>query len=141
MSKKNGIVAFSRRAFLRSAATIGAAAVAGPVFAQSALDDIINAPARGSWDDQFDANSASRTAAAMVSNTPILSPDSVANIQQAIAQYQAIASAGGWPQVNVGDTKLQLGVNDPAVEALRQRLAISGDLPREAGMSQAFDSY
>lgn len=141
MTKKNGIVAFSRRAFLRSAATIGAAAVAGPVFAQSALDDIINAPARGTWDDQFDAKSASRTAAAMVSNTPILNPDSVANIQQAIAQYQQIASAGGWPQVNVGPGELQLGVTDPSVEALRQRLAITGDLPREAGMSQAFDSY
>ena len=77
----------------------------------------------------------------MVSNTPILSPDSVANIQQAISQYQAIASNGGWPQINVGDSKLQLGVTDPMVETLRQRLAITGDLPREAGMSPAFDSY
>lgn len=82
-----------------------------------------------------------RTAAAMVSNTPILSPDSVSNIQQAIAQYQAIAANGGWPQIDVGDNKLQLGVSDPIVETLRQRLAITGDLPREAGMSPAFDSY
>jgi murein L,D-transpeptidase YcbB/YkuD len=142
MSKKNGIVAFSRRSFLRSAATFSAAAVAAPVFAQSALTDIINAPSRGSWDDQFDAKSASRTAAAMVSNTPILSAESVANIQQAIAQYQSIAANGGWPQVNVtADSKLQLGVSDPVVQSLRQRLMITGDLPREAGMSPAFDSY
>ncbi|WP_411196895.1 L,D-transpeptidase family protein, partial [Rhizobium sp.] len=32
-------------------------------------------------------------------------------------------------------------VSHPAVQALRQRLAITGDLPREAGMSSAFDSY
>jgi murein L,D-transpeptidase YcbB/YkuD len=141
MSKKNETGSFSRRSFLRSAATIGAAAVAAPAFAQTAIDDLINAPSRGNWDDQFDAKAASRTAAAMVSNTPILGPDSVANIQQAIAQYQSIVSNGGWPQVNPGDKKLQLGVSDPSVQALRQHLAMVGDLPREAGMSSSFDSY
>jgi murein L,D-transpeptidase YcbB/YkuD len=141
MSKKNGIEALSRRAFLASAATVGAGAIAAPAFAQSALDALINAPRRGSWDDQFDAKAASRTAAAVVSNTPILSPQSVPSIQQAIMQYQQIASAGGWPQVNPGEQRLQLGVTDPSVQALRQRLAITGDLPQEAGMSAAFDSY
>lgn len=146
MSKKIGTEVFSRRSFLRSAATVGAAAIAAPAFAapafaQSALDDLINAPGRGKWDDQFDAKAASRTAAAAVSNTPILSPQSIPNIQQAIAQYQTIVANGGWPQVNPGEQKLQLGVTDPSVQALRQRLAIAGDLPREAGMSPAFDSY
>ena len=141
MSKKNGTEALSRRSFLRSAATVGAAAFAAPAFAQSALDDLINAPRRGKWDDQFDAKAASRTAAATVSNTPILGPDSVPNMQQAIAQYQNILANGGWPQVNPGQLKLQLGVTDQSVQALRQRLAIAGDLPREAGMSPAFDSY
>jgi murein L,D-transpeptidase YcbB/YkuD len=77
----------------------------------------------------------------MVSNTPILGPQSVASAQQAIMQYQQIAAAGGWPEVNPGDQRLQLGVSSPAVQALRQRLAITGDLPREAGLSNAFDSY
>lgn len=140
MSKKNGIEALSRRSFLRSATTIGATALAAPAFAQSALDALINAPRRGNWDDQFDAKAASRTASAVVSNTPILSSQSVPSIQQAITQYQQIASAGGWPQVN-STQRLQLGVTDPAVQTLRQRLAISGDLPQEAGMSSAFDSY
>ncbi|NLS03110.1 L,D-transpeptidase family protein [Rhizobium sp. P32RR-XVIII] len=141
MSKKNGIEALSRRAFLASAATVGASAIAAPAFAQSALDALINAPRRGDWDDQFDAKAASRTAAAVVSNTPILSPQAVPSIQQGIMQYQQIASAGGWPQVNPGEQRLQLGVTDPSVQALRQRLAITGDLPQEAGMSSAFDSY
>jgi murein L,D-transpeptidase YcbB/YkuD len=139
MSKKNGIDAFSRRAFLRSAATIGAVTVAGNALAQTALDEIINAPRRGVWDDQFDAK-ASRSATAVVSNNPIFGMDTLANTQNAIAQYQQIVSAGGWPQVNPS-VRLEMGVSDPAVQALRQRLMIVGDLPRSAGISNAFDSY
>lgn len=139
MSKKTGIDAFSRRAFLRSAATFGAAAFAGAAAAQTALDDIINAPRRGTWDDQFDAK-ASRTVASITSNTPIYSGETIANTQQAILEYQNIAGSGGWPQVNT-QIKLELGVSDPAVQVLRQRLMISGDLQRSAGISNAFDSY
>src|SRR5262249_3931510 len=133
--------ALSRRAFLTSAAMVGAGALAGPALAQSAIDSLINAPQRGDWDDQFDAKAASRTATAVVSNTPILGPQSVPSIQQALMQYQQIAPAGGWPQVSPSQQRLQIGVTDPAVQSLRQRLAITGDLPREAGMSSAFDSY
>ncbi|WP_429808599.1 L,D-transpeptidase family protein [Ensifer sp. B1-9] len=139
MSKKNGIDAFSRRAFLRSAATFGAVAVAGAASAQDALNEIINSPRRGSWDDQYDAKAA-RAATAVVSNNPIFGIDTLANTQNAIAQYQQIVSAGGWPQVNSA-VRLQMGVSDPAVQALRQRLMISGDLPQSAGISSAFDSY
>lgn len=139
MSKKTGIDAFSRRAFLRSAATFGATAVAGSAFAQTALDEIINAPRRGVWDDQFDAK-ASRTATAVVSNNPTFGPGTIAHVQQAVFDYQQIVSNGGWPSVNP-QVKLRLGVSDPSVQPLRQRLAISGDLPRAAGLSNAFDSY
>ncbi|WP_160005798.1 murein L,D-transpeptidase [Rhizobium sp. 18055] len=141
MSKKIGTESISRRAFLASAAMVGAGAVAAPALAQTAIDSLINAPERGDWDDQFDAKAASRTATAMISNTPILGPQSVSSIQQAIGQYQQIASAGGWPQVNPGEQRLQIGVTDQSVQALRQRLAVTGDLPREAGMSSSFDSY
>ncbi len=141
MSKKTGTEALSRRAFLASAAAVGASSLAAPALAQSAIDSLINAPERGDWDDQFDAKAASRTATAVVSNTPILGPQSVPSIQQAIAQYQQIASAGGWPQVNPGQQRLQLGVTDQSVQALRQRLFVTGDLPQEAGMSSSFDSY
>jgi len=114
--------------------------MAAPAFAQGALDDLINAPRRGTWDDQFDAQ-VSRTAVTTVSNTPILSPQSVPNIQTAIAQYQQIVSAGGWPEVQAQPGRLRLGVVDPSVQALRQRLMIVGDLRREAGISSSFDSY
>jgi murein L,D-transpeptidase YcbB/YkuD len=140
MSKKIGPEMLSRRAVLRSALSAGAAAVALPAFAQAPLDDLINARGRGTWDDQFDAQ-VSRTAATTMSNTPILGPQSVPNIQAAISQYQQIASAGGWPQVQAQPGRLRLGVSDPSIQALRQRLMIVGDLPREAGISSAFDSY
>jgi murein L,D-transpeptidase YcbB/YkuD len=139
MSRKTETDVFSRRAFLRSAATFGAAAVAGPALAQTALDDVLNAPRRGNWDDQFDAQ-ASRASASVQSNNPILGSGSVPNIQQAISDYQQIVSNGGWPQVNSAQ-KLQIGVVDSGVQSLRQRLIISGDLPRAAGISDSFDSY
>ncbi len=132
-------LSLSRRGLLLGAASVGAAAVAGQASAQSAIQDIINAPRRGNWDDQFDAK-ASRTAAVVSSNNPVLSPSNVVYLQQAIADYQQIVSAGGWPQVNPS-VKLRLGATDPAVMQLRQRLMISGDLPQSAGMSTAFDSY
>jgi L,D-transpeptidase YcbB len=140
MSKKNGIDAFSRRAFLRSAATFGAVAVAGAASAQDALNEIINSPRRGSWDDQFDAKGASRTATTVVSNTPVFGPETIAHVQQAIFDYQNIVSQGGWPSVQTS-VKLELGVTDPSVQQLRQRLMVSGDLPRSAGISSSFDSY
>lgn len=129
----------SRRALLRGAAVAGAAVVAGQAAAQTAIEDVINAPRRGNWDDQFDAQ-VSRANANVVSNTPVLSPSNVMHAQQAIANYQDIVANGGWPQVNPG-VKLKLGVSDPSVQVLRQRLMISGDLPRSAGLSNSFDTY
>jgi L,D-transpeptidase YcbB len=141
MSKKIGTDAVSRRALLRTAVSAGAAAIAAPALAQSAFDDLLNSPRRGTWDDQFDARAASRTAVGVVSNNPVLGPSGPANIQQAIFGYQQIVSNGGWPEVNPGQERLKIGVVSPTVQVLRQRLMVSGDLPREAGMSSAFDSY
>lgn len=139
MSKKIGSEMISRRNILRTAVSAGAVALAAPALAQSALDDLMSSPRRGGWDDQFDAQ-ASRTAATVASNNPVLGTSGPANIQQAIIEYQGIVQNGGWPEVNSQQT-LRIGVNDPAVQPLRQRLMISGDLPREAGISSAFDSY
>ncbi|MDP9839037.1 murein L,D-transpeptidase YcbB/YkuD [Neorhizobium huautlense] len=138
MSKKIGSELISRRTMLRTAVSAGAAALAAPALAQSAIDDLINAPRRGGWDDQFDARSSS--SASVSTNNPVLGPSGPQNIQTAIMEYQGIVQNGGWPEVNSGQT-LRLGVNDPAVQQLRQRLMISGDLSRQAGISTAFDSY
>ncbi|MCX8998979.1 L,D-transpeptidase family protein [Rhizobiaceae bacterium BDR2-2] len=140
MSEKTGMDRFSRRAILRSALSAGAAALAAPAFAQSAMDDVINAPRRGNWDDQFDAR-ASRGAVSVTSNNPVLGPGSVQNMQQAVAQYQMIVANGGWPNVLPTSKPLQIGAVDSTVQALRQRLIVSGDLSRDAGVSNSFDSY
>lgn len=138
MSDKTGF--FSRRAVLRSALSAGAAALAAPALAQSAMDEIIHAPRRGNWDDQFDAK-ASRATVSVSTNTPMLNPQAPAAIEQAIGQHQLIVANGGWPQVPPTQKPLQLGAVDGSVRLLRQRLMVSGDLPQDAGISDSFDSY
>ncbi|MFM2278855.1 MAG: hypothetical protein RLZZ444_1086 [Pseudomonadota bacterium] len=140
MSEKKDLNSLvSRRRFLGTAVAFGALGAGGSAFAQDvAIDEIINAPRRGNWDDQFDAR-ASRTAAAVATNNPIFGADAAANLQQAIFDYEAIVANGGWPQV-VTNVKLKIGVVDPAVGTLRKRLMISGDLSKSAGLSNSFDS-
>ncbi len=127
-----------RRSFLRGAATAGLSMVASSAFAQQRLTEVLSSPGRGNWDDQFDARATGGQKVA--TNQPVLNPQTVGSLQNAIAQYTDIAGRGGWPQVP-GQAKLQLGVSDPSVQALRKRLIVSGDLPQEAGVSSAYDTY
>lgn len=100
MTKKSVSDSVSRRALLRSAVSVGAAALAAPAFAQNALNDLMGSSRRGNWDDQFDANS-SRSAVGVVSNNPVLGREAPVYMQQAIMQYQQIVQNGGWPDVPV----------------------------------------
>ena len=92
----------------------------------------------GEWSDGFDAPAT--TAPEVRTSIPILSPDTVIAIGRAIDQYSEIVAKGGWPVVPA-DKLLKIGSRGPAVAALRQRLAISGDLSQTVGVSDAFDSY
>jgi murein L,D-transpeptidase YcbB/YkuD len=138
MSGRDRNSSLSRRTFLTSAAAAVGAAVATDALAEVAMDEIINAPRRGNWDDQFDAK-ASRTAAAVSTKNPIFGPGASANLQQAIYDYETIVANGGWPRVNT-TVKLKIGMEDSSIADLRKRLMISGDLSRSAGMSNSFDS-
>ncbi len=71
--------------------------------------------------------------------TPVLSPATVAATETAIQTYQSIVARGGWNQVPAAE--LKLGVRTKAVQALRQRLIVSGDLDPVAGMGQTYDSF
>ncbi len=51
-----------------------------------------------------------------------------ATLRKHLADYRGIAVAGGWPRVPEGPT-LHPGDSDPRVISLRQRLAVTGDLP------------
>lgn len=133
----------SRRFFLAGTGALALSAVAKAATAQEQdfLRDVLSSPRRGNWNDTFDAQVTASGQQAKVSTTqPIFSPQTVAYTEQAIMDYRNIAGQGGWPQVPA-TKKLQLGVTDPDVQALRQRLIVSGDLSREAGISPAFDTY
>lgn len=135
----NGFSQLGRRKFLR---TLGAgllAAVAMPAYAQTVIDDLLISPKRGNWDDQFDAK-ATEAPTKVTTTQPIFSAETISYVESAIEQYRAIVAAGGWNQVPA-TKKLNIGVTDPDVAALRQRLIISGDLAKRAGVSNSFDSY
>ena len=137
--KKFGSSAIDRRAFLRGVATAGFAAATSTAFAQqSDIGDILAAPRRGNWDDQFDARSTSKGKVA--SFQPIASPETVSFIESAINTYSQIVANGGWPTVPA-TVKLKLGIVDPSVAAIRKRLMIAGDLSESAGLSNSFDTY
>ena len=128
----------SRRFFLSGAGALAASALSGAASAQDVISDILKSTRRGGWDDQFDARASDGDRVA--TTTPIFSPLTVSYIEQAIGQYSGIVAQGGWPVVPA-TKKLQLGVVDPDVVALRQRLMVSGDLSTSAGISQSFDTY
>ncbi|MBO6918504.1 MAG: L,D-transpeptidase family protein [Rhizobiaceae bacterium] len=130
----------ARRAILKGAAATGLiAGLTAPSFAQSTIEQIINAPGRGNWDDQFDAQ-ASRTVSETVANFPIISEQTLRNLEIAQIEYQNIVANGGWPVVPA-NKRLRLGMVSSDVRKLRERLMISGDLPRSAGISDSFDTY
>jgi len=72
--------------------------------------------------------------------TPILSAATLAATEAAIQQYQDIVTRGGWAPVPSG-VELRLGVKAKAVQALRERLVVSGDLDPVAGDGPVFDSF
>jgi murein L,D-transpeptidase YcbB/YkuD len=131
----------SRRLFLSGVGALAATSIASGALAQDVIGEILSSPKRGNWDDQFDAQVSAQGVQGKVSTTlPIFSPDTIGYTEQAINQYRDIVAQGGWPQVPA-TKKLQLGVTDPDVELLRQRLIVSGDLSADAGVSPSFDTY
>jgi murein L,D-transpeptidase YcbB/YkuD len=124
----------SRRAFLVSVAALGVSSA----WAQDPIQEVLQSGG-AEWSDGFDA--ASVSAADVITSTPTMSPQIVGALQAAIGQYSEILARGGWPVVPATQ-RLRIGIRDPAVAVLRQRLAISGDLPPAAlNNSDAFDSY
>ena len=119
-------LSLSRRQTLLGLLSGAAATAAAPAFAQQA-----------EWRQNYDAGSRN---AVVRSSTPMLSPESLAATEQAIAAYRDLASRGGWPSVQLGD-RLAVGSRGAGVVALRQRLIITGDLDAAAGSSSVYDSY
>jgi L,D-transpeptidase YcbB len=132
----------NRRSFIAGAGALAASAWAGSAHAQGVLDEIFGSTRRGAWNDQFDARVEGVSAAggSLATNQPIMSPQTLLDVEQAIMHYSNLAAQGGWPMVPARK-RLQIGVADPDVQILRRRLMFSGDLSERAGLSDAFDTY
>jgi murein L,D-transpeptidase YcbB/YkuD len=128
----------NRRLFIAGASLLAATAIARTASAQDVIGDILSSPRRGNWDDQFDARASE--GGKVASTLPIFSQQTIAYLEEAIAQYSNIVAQGGWQPVPA-TKKLKLGVVDPDVVPLRKRLMVSGDLSPSAGISEAFDTY
>ena len=120
---------------LRALSVAGVLALAGlgPTHAQDA--DRFSDQAE--WAQGYDADA---RLSVQRSTTPVLSNATFDATERAVETYRRIVQAGGWNKVPAGRT-LKLGVNGPAVVALRHRLVASGDLDSTAGSSPVFDSY
>ncbi|MFZ1813415.1 MAG: L,D-transpeptidase family protein [Rhizobiaceae bacterium] len=128
-----------RRDFLAATAGFAATgALSGKAFGQSPIDTLLQSPKRGQWSDEFDSRRGDSHPGA--SNVPIFSELTPGFIERAIGEYEQIAANGGWPVVPANE-KLRLGAVSRNVPILRRRLMISGDLPRNSGDSDVFDSW
>ena len=81
------------------------------------------------------------TAASFASGRPIrprgyptLSKANLEPTKAAVAKYEAIVAAGGFPVMP--EVELEPGATDPAVATLRQRLTASGDLAGRLQLSR-----
>lgn len=77
-------------------------------------------------DQSYDRSFAREWEAHPPKGFPTLAQENVAATKVAIKRYTEIVERGGWPVIP--DIALQPGASGQAVELLRQRLAISGDL-------------
>lgn len=117
---------------------IAGASAAVPTLAQESLADMVN---RSQVLRNADTNGNTAAAAATIAtNEPILSFDTLNNLQLAISQYEPFVAAGGWEEVPQRAFKLSLGKSDPAVVQLKRRLISSGDMPLVDFASDVFDA-
>jgi murein L,D-transpeptidase YcbB/YkuD len=69
---------------------------------------------------------------------PTLDEGTYDRINAAMLSYSAIEVRGGWPALPKGT--LEPGMSGPAVAKLRQRLAVTDDLPAEVADGDAYDT-
>lgn len=119
-------------------AAAGAAARSACADEDDPLQTLMQQHQKGDIGAGFD--SASRTLQMPQASMPTLSPATLQTTEQAIARYESIAGAGGWPSIQRAE-RLRLGMRHPSVTQLRQRLATAGDLDNNTGVGDVYDSY
>ena len=90
---------------------------------------------------EADTNGNSMNAQALIAtNEPILSFDTVYNLQLAISQYEPFVAAGGWEEIPQEAYNLGLGKSHQAAIQLKLRLISSGDMPMVENVNDVFDA-
>lgn len=116
---------------------LAGAAAALPARAQESLSDMMNRN-RVLRDADRDGNTAAAEAL-IATNEPILSFDTLHNLQLAISQYEPFVAAGGWEEIPQEAYQLNLGKASPAAVALKRRLISSGDMVLVEYADDVFD--
>jgi murein L,D-transpeptidase YcbB/YkuD len=128
----------NRRSLLRYTALAGASlAMPAVVRGQESVFDMMN---RSAVLRSVDKDSNTAAAEALIAtNEPILSFDTLYNLQLAISQYEPFVANGGWEQVPQEAFRLSIGKSSAAVIALKRRLISSGDMALVPNVNDMFD--
>nr|MBF0683129.1 L,D-transpeptidase family protein [Pseudomonas sp.] len=123
---------------LRYTAMAGAS-LALPTMArgQESFFDMMN---RGNVLRNVDKDSNTAAAEALIAtNEPILSYDTLYNLQLAISQYEPFVANGGWEEIPQESFRLSIGKSGAPVIALKRRLISSGDMVLVPNINELFD--
>ncbi len=71
---------------------------------------------------------------------PLFGPESLARTRIGLRHYEEIVAQGGWKKLAEGVRGLKQGATGPQVLALKERLAVSGDLDNANAASADFDA-
>src|SRR5215471_2143295 len=104
-----------------------ALALAGPALAQTPAPAPAKKPA------------APARALVSTSPNPTLDEGTIQRISAALLSYSALEVQGGWPTLPASAAKLAPGAKGPDVALLRQRLAITEDLPADKEAGDVYD--
>ncbi|MDB5614896.1 MAG: L,D-transpeptidase family protein [Devosia sp.] len=128
----------NRRSLLRYTAMAGASlAMPAVVRGQESIFDMMN---RGNVLRNADKDGNTAAAQALIAtNEPILSFDTVHNLQLAISQYEPFVANGGWEEVPQEAFRLLVGQSGAAVIQLKRRLIASGDMVLLPNINDSFD--
>ncbi|MFD1252354.1 murein L,D-transpeptidase [Devosia equisanguinis] len=130
----------TRRSFIQTLAVAGAAATLPSAYAQDAGESVWDMIGRNRVLRDADQGGNTATAQALIAtNEPILSFDTLYNLQLAISQYEPFVAAGGWEEIPQQAYGLNLGKSSQAVVALKRRLISSGDMPLTDRINDLFD--
>ena len=128
----------NRRSLLKYSAMAGASlALPAASRGQESIFDMMN---RGNVLRNADKDGNTAAAEALIAtNEPILSFDTVHNLQLAISQYEPFVANGGWEEIPQEAYNLSVGKNSKAAIQLKRRLIQSGDMPFVDNVDDMFD--